>query len=166
MMEPQNIRYSRTPTSEKLKWVNHVVKLMDSQFKIPGTNFRFGLDPILGFLPVAGDLASFGVSAMLVMTMARHGASGKVLALMLVNIALDTIIGSIPILGNIFDFAFKANERNVRLLSRHYEEGKYQGGGKRIILGVLVGIILLFIVLLWILWQLAEWIFTYLRDVF
>ncbi|MEJ8756324.1 DUF4112 domain-containing protein [Pontibacter sp. H259] len=165
-MEPLNVRYSRTPQSEKLKWVNHMVKLMDNQFRFPGTNFRFGLDPILGFIPVVGDLASFGMSAMLVMTMARHGASGKLVALMLLNIALDTVIGSIPILGNIFDFAFKANERNVRLLTRHYEEGKYQGSGKGIILGVLVGIILLAILLLWILWQFAEWIYTYLAGMF
>src|SRR5687767_10107377 len=122
-MESYNARYNRTPQSEKLKWINHMVKLMDNQFRLPGTNFRFGLDPILGFLPVAGDLASFGISAMLVMTMARHGASGKVVTLMLLNIALDTLIGSIPILGNIFDFFFKANERNVRLLTGYYEEG-------------------------------------------
>jgi len=165
-MEPLNVRYSRTPHSEKLKWVNHMVKLLDSQFRFPGTNFRFGLDPILGFIPVVGDLASFGMSAMLVMTMARHGASGKLVALMLLNIALDTIIGSIPILGNLFDFAFKANERNVRLLTRHYEEGKYQGSGKGIILGVLIGIVVLAILLLWILWKLAEWIYSYLAGIF
>ena len=165
-MEPQNARYSRTPHTEKLKWVNHIVKLMDNQFRLPGTKFRFGLDPILGFLPVVGDLASFGVSAMLVMTMARHGASGKLVALMLLNITLDTIIGSIPILGNIFDFAFKANERNVRLLTRHYEEGKYQGSGKGIIVGVLIGIVLLFILLLWLLWELAEWIYHQLSVMF
>ena len=165
-MEPQNTHYTRNPHTEKLKWVNHMVKLLDNQFRFPGTNFRFGLDPILGFIPVVGDLASFGMSAMLVMTMARHGASGKLVALMLLNIALDTVIGSIPILGNIFDFAFKANERNVRLLTRHYEEGKYQGSGKGIILGVLIGIILLAILLLWILWQFAEWIYSYLVGLF
>ena len=102
---------------------------------------------------------------MLVMTMARHGASGKVVALMLVNIALDTLIGSIPVLGNIFDFFFKANQRNVRLLTRHYEEGKYQGSGKGIIIGVLVAIVALFIFLVWVLWQLAEWIYTQIAAI-
>ncbi|NDK56986.1 DUF4112 domain-containing protein [Pontibacter fetidus] len=165
-MEPQNTHYTRTPHTEKLKWINHMVKLMDNQFRVPGTNFRFGLDPILGLLPVAGDLASFGVSAMLVMTMARHGASGKLVALMLVNIALDTLIGSIPILGNVFDFFFKANERNVRLLTRHYQEGKYQGSGKGVFLGVLIGILVLFVFLIWVLWQLAEWIYSYLVSIF
>ncbi|WP_242927851.1 DUF4112 domain-containing protein [Pontibacter vulgaris] len=158
-MALENTHYTRTPQSEKLKWVDHIVKLMDNQFRLPGTNFRFGLDPILGLLPVAGDLASFGVSAMLVMTMARHGASGKVVALMLLNIAFDTLLGSIPVLGNVFDFFFKANQRNVKLLRSHYEEGRYQGSGKGIIIGALVGIVLLFILLLWALWQLAEWIY-------
>ncbi len=166
MIEPGNTRYSRTPQSEKLKWINHVVKLMDNQFKIPGTNFRFGLDPILGFLPVAGDLASFGVSAMLVLTMARHGASGKLVTLMLLNIALDTVIGSIPVLGNLFDFFFKANERNVRLLTKHYEQGKYQGSGKGVLIGVLIGVVLLFILLIWVLWELAEWIYGILAGLF
>ncbi len=143
-----------------------MVKLMDNQFTVPGTRFRFGLDPILGFVPVIGDLASFAISASLVMTMARHGASGKLVILMLVNIFLDTVIGSIPILGNLFDFAFKANERNVKMLRAHYDEGKYQGSGKGILVGVIIGIVALFILLLWLLWQLAEWIYTLLAGMF
>ncbi len=133
--------------------------LMDNQFVLPGTKFRFGLDPLLGLLPVAGDLASFAMSAVIVLTIARHGASGKIVALMLINIALDAIIGSIPILGSIFDFAYKANERNVRLLRRHYEEGKYQGSGKNIIVAALVGIIVVFVFLLWVMWELAVWLY-------
>lgn len=158
-MAQKSTHYTRTPHSERLKWVNYMAKLMDNQFRVPGTNWRFGLDPILGLLPVAGDLASFGVSAVLVMTMARHGASGKLVALMLLNLALDAIIGSIPLLGSIFDFAFKANERNVRLLRGHYEEGKYQGSGKGIIIGALLGVLLVFILLVWILWEIGEWVY-------
>ncbi|MFD2514621.1 DUF4112 domain-containing protein [Pontibacter locisalis] len=159
-------RYTRSPRTEQLKWVDHMARLMDNQFKVPGTNFRFGLDPILGFLPVAGDLASFAVSATIVMAMARHGASSKLVVLMLLNIALDTLIGSIPILGNIFDFFFKANERNVRMLRSYYEEGKYQGSGKNIAIGVLIGIIVIFILLLWALWELAEWAYHLLVGIF
>lgn len=159
-------RYIRTPRSEKLRWVEQVVKLMDSQFRLPGTNFRFGLDPILGFVPVAGDLASFAVSASIVMTMARHGASNKLVVLMMLNIALDTLIGSIPILGNLFDFFFKANERNIRMLRAHYEEGKYQGSGRNIVIGVGIGFVVLFIILLWALWELAEWAYDLLASLF
>ncbi|GAB3198179.1 hypothetical protein ABID22_000618 [Pontibacter aydingkolensis] len=165
-MVEHSSHYTRTPRSEKLKWVEHMVKVMDNQFRLPGTNFRFGLDPILGFVPVIGDLASFAISASLVMTMARHGASGKLVVLMLLNIFLDALIGSIPLLGNIFDFVFKANERNVRLLRAHYEEGKYQGSGKKIVIGVLIGIVVLFILLLWALWELAEWVYHLIAGLF
>lgn len=158
-MSKENLRYTRTPQSERLKWVNSMARLMDDQFVLPGTKFRFGLDPLLGLLPVAGDLASFAMSASIVLTIARYGASGKVVALMLVNLALDTIIGSIPVLGNIFDFAYKANDRNVKLLQRHYEEGKYQGSGKNIIVAAAVGVLLIFLLLLWAMWELLEWLY-------
>ncbi|MCJ8167298.1 DUF4112 domain-containing protein [Pontibacter sp. E15-1] len=158
-MSKENVRYTRTPQSERLKWVDTMAHLMDSQFVLPGTRFRFGLDPLLGLLPVAGDLASFAMSAVIVLTIARHGASGKLVALMLVNIALDAIIGSIPILGSIFDFAYKANERNVRLLRRHYEEGKYEGSGKSIIMAAVVGVVVVFGLLLWAMWELAAWLY-------
>lgn len=158
-MAQLNTHYTRTPRSEKLKWVDHVTKLMDNQFRFPGTNWRFGLDPLLGLLPVVGDLASFGVSAMLILTMARHGASGKLVALMLLNVGVDVLIGSIPILGNIFDFAFKANDRNVRLLRAHYEEGRYQGSGKGIVIGVIIGLVVISILLLWALWEIMAYLY-------
>ncbi|QCR23575.1 DUF4112 domain-containing protein [Pontibacter sp. SGAir0037] len=157
-MAQQNARYTRTPQSEKLKWVDSMVHLMDNQFRLPGTRYRFGLDPVLGLFPFVGDFVSFAISAGLVMTMARHGASGKVVALMLLNIAVDVLFGSIPVLGNIFDFAFKANQRNVRLLREHYEQGKHQGSGKGIIVGVLLMLIVLVVFIVWALWQLATYI--------
>ncbi|MEQ9440204.1 MAG: DUF4112 domain-containing protein, partial [Cyclobacteriaceae bacterium] len=103
-----------------LKWVDRITRMMDSKFRVPGTNFRFGLDPILGLVPGLGDAASVAVSGSLIYYMARHGVSRKVIIMMLGNVALDAIFGSIPILGNVFDFFFKANQRNVRLLKRHY----------------------------------------------
>lgn len=158
-MANENMRYTRTPHTERLKWVDYMARLMDNQFKLPGTNFRFGLDPILGLVPVAGDLASFAMSATIILTLARHGASGKLVVLMLINLAIDTVVGSVPILGSIFDFAFKANERNVRLLRRHYEEGKYQGSGKGILIGAIVGIVVVLMLLLWAMWELVEWLY-------
>ncbi len=165
-MVQQSSHYARNPHSEKLKWIEHMVNLMDNQFRVPGTKFRFGLDPILGFIPVAGDLASFAISASIVMTMARHGASSKLVVLMLLNIGIDALIGSIPILGNIFDFFFKANERNVRLMKAHYEEGKYQGSGKNIAIGVLLVLIGISILLIWALWELAVWVYNLLIGLF
>ena len=158
-MAENSSHYTRTPRSENLKWVDHMVHLMDNQFRFPGTNYRFGLDPILGLFPVIGDFASFGMSAVLVFTMARHGASSKLVVLMLFNSALDFFLGSIPVLGNIFDFYFKANQRNVRMLRQYYEEGKYQGSGKNLAIGLLIGFIVLAIFMMWALWQLVEWFY-------
>ena len=134
---------------------------MDSKFRIPGTRFRFGLDPILGLIPGVGDLASYGISGLIIFYLSRYGASRKVILMMIGNAALDAIIGSIPIIGQIFDFAYKANERNLRILSEHYEYGKYQGRGTRYI----VFFIILFMIILgitgWLTWKIISWIINF-----
>jgi hypothetical protein len=133
---------------DRLRWVEKVSHLLDSQFSVPGTTWRFGLDPLMGLIPVVGGLPSLAISGVLILTMMRHGASGNVVVRMLLNVLLDTIVGAIPVLGTIFDFAYKANERNVRLLRRHYAEGKYQGSGKGIIaliFGILIGVSILIV---------------------
>jgi hypothetical protein len=142
--------YSAELDTDRLAAVRRWSKLLDSQFQIPGTNFRFGLDPLVGlFLPGVGGVASSIVSLMLISTMMKHGASRNVLVRMLLNVLLDTTVGAIPILGNIFDFAFRANDRNVELLRRHYDEGKYQGSGWGLIIAVLGGIVVVCGLLLW-----------------
>ncbi|KAA8486339.1 uncharacterized protein DUF4112 [Arcticibacter tournemirensis] len=143
--------------NQKLKWVERVAYLMDNQFRLPGTSFRFGVDPIVNFIPFLGDISAFLVSAVLVLTMARHGASGKVLILMVLNILLDAVIGAIPVIGWIFDFGYKANSRNINLLKRHYVEGKYQGSGKGIIFTIIVVILVFFIVLIYLMWKILAW---------
>ena len=134
---------------ERLRWVEHVARLMDSQFRLPGTRFRFGLDPLLGLIPVVGDLSSTVVSVALLLTMLRHGASGAVLVRMVLNILLDTVVGAIPLIGNVFDFAYKSNERNVALLRRHYAEGRHGGSGKGLVALVLVVVLALFGLVAW-----------------
>ena len=129
---------------ERLRWVERIAHLMDSQFRLPGTRFRFGLDPLLGLLPIVGDLSSTAVSVALLLTMLRHGASGAVVVRMALNIFIDTIVGSIPLIGNVFDFAYKSNERNVALLRRHYSSGRHTGSGK----GLVALLLLLFAVVL------------------
>lgn len=145
-------------TPADLYWIEEMVRLMDKRFRIPGTRFRFGLDPILGFFPVVGDLTSFAISGGLILYMIRFGVSRKVIILMLLNISVDAIFGSIPILGNIFDFYFKANSRNIELLRRHYEEGKYQGKGTWIIAVVALVLILMIFAFLWAIWKLIDWL--------
>lgn len=146
---------------ERLKWVETVARLMDSQFQLPGTKFKFGLDPILGFIPLAGTLSTYAVSGLLVFTMARFGVSRKVLIMMLGNILLDAVIGSIPLVGNLFDFVYKANDRNVRLLRQHYQEGKHTGSGTGILLAITAFLILLMALIFYGAWRLGEYLWQY-----
>ena len=87
---------------------------LDSRWRIPGTNIRFGLDPIAGLFPGVGDAAAALVSAHIIIYGWRAGAPGHVMA-------IDTVVGSVPVLGSIFDVYYKANNRNVRLLRRHFD---------------------------------------------
>ena len=93
-------------------------RLMDSSITLPG-GFRIGWDGIIGLIPGIGDLIGLGVSAWIVLGAARLGASKATLARMGANVALETLVGAVPIVGDLFDLAFKANERNMRLLERH-----------------------------------------------
>lgn len=142
----------------KLKWVEQISYLLDERFRVPGTTFRFGLDPILNLIPAAGGLSGFVLTAALILTMAKNGASGKIVALMGINALLDATIGAIPVIGTVFDFFYKANSKNIRLLKEHYEEGKHQGSGKSVWITAILVIIVLFILLLILLWNILEWI--------
>ena len=146
---PPVISTTSFDADERLRWVARIARLMDSQFRLPGTQFRFGLDPLLGLLPVVGDLSTLAVSGALLLTMLRHGASGAVVVRMALNILLDTIVGAIPLLGNLFDFAYKSNERNVALLRRHYAEGQHQGSGKGLVALLLLFFLVVFGLVAW-----------------
>ena len=148
--------------NSKLKWVERVSHLMDEQFQIPGTNFRFGLDPLINFIPMAGGLGGFAVSTVLLITMAKHGVSRKVLLLMTLNILLDSTIGAIPLICNIFDFAYKSNSRNIKLLKEHYDEGKHQGSGKGIIFWIFLILILSFLMVAYLIWLVMNWLISFI----
>lgn len=144
-----------------LRLVKSISYLLDEQFRIPGTRFRFGVDPLINLFPIFGDMTSFLVSSGLVLTMARKGASNKVVVLMCINILLDAVFGAIPILGQIFDFFFKANTRNVKLMREYHLENKHQGSGKNTIILALVILLVILALLSFALWKLGEWIFSW-----
>ncbi|OAQ39270.1 hypothetical protein A5893_11430 [Pedobacter psychrophilus] len=142
----------------KLRTIETVSRLLDSQFKIG--NFRFGLDPILNLIPFAGDTSTALVSILLVYTMRKHGASNKLIVKMLGNVAIDFILGAIPFLGWVFDFYFKANDKNVRLLKEHYAEGKHNGSAKGIIIFSLIIFLLMIAAFIWATWTFTAYLFN------
>lgn len=102
------------------EWARRLASLLDSAFTIPGTNIKIGLDPILGLLlPELGDALTATLSVTLLAVAYRARVPKIVLGRMLVNIALDAILGAIPLLGDVFDVGFRANEKNLALIERH-----------------------------------------------
>ena len=145
IIKPAVIRpRARNYNTPDIAWVERLAKWMDSRFLIPGTNIRFGLDPIFSLVPVMGDLITYIISGALIYNMHNQGASRKVVIKMILNSTLDTVIGVIPVVGTIFDVFYRSNERNVKLLKEHYYEGKHQGSGSGIL--ILVALVAIFIV--------------------
>lgn len=105
-----------------------LAKLMDGAFVIPGTTIRFGLDGIIGLIPVAGDLLAGLVSTYLIWEAKQLGAPRWLIARMLANTLLDTAVGSVPVLGDAFDVLFRANMKNMALLRRYLERKGYRRG--------------------------------------
>jgi hypothetical protein len=147
------------PQQRGLKHLGRLAKLMDVRFRIPGTDIRFGLDGIIGLIPGAGDLSTFAVSGYMLWIMANNGASSYVLARMTVNILIDALIGAIPFIGDIFDIAFKANMRNLRLMQQYYEEGRHRGSAWKVIIPVLVIVFLIIVTIIWVTYKLLASIF-------
>jgi hypothetical protein len=96
-------------------------RVLDSWFRIPGTSIRFGIDGIIGLVPGVGDILAGLASCIIILAAWARGAAYVTIARMLVNLALDVIIGTVPLFGDIFDIAWKANRRNYTLLMRHLE---------------------------------------------
>lgn len=145
-------------------WIERMSTLLDNKFSIGG--FRFGLDPLLNLIPYAGQFMAFGMSLALVVVMLRNGAGSKVAVKMLLNVLLDAILGSIPLIGYAFDFFNKANKKNVKLLREHYFEGKHQGSAKGLLITLFIIIVLLCVAVFYLMYILAEWIFDTFSNLF
>ncbi|MEX2326046.1 MAG: DUF4112 domain-containing protein [Gemmatimonadaceae bacterium] len=98
-----------------------LARSLDSAVRIPGTNMRFGLDAVIGLVPGLGDVAGAAMGSYLVVLGSRLGAPKPVLARMVLNVALDTLVGIVPVAGDLFDVAWKANMRNMALLERYID---------------------------------------------
>jgi len=136
-----------------------LARLLDSEFRVPGTRMRFGVDGLLGLVPGVGDAAGLALSSYVVLQAIGLGARGATVARMVANVAIDAVFGVVPVLGWAFDFWFKANNRNIALLERHGidPEGTAEWSRRslrRTVIGVVVGTIvitaLLFALLAWI----------------
>ena len=113
---------ARETSSRRLAALSRFAELLDSGIRIPGTQLRFGLDPLIGLIPGVGDAAGAVLAGWILVEAIRLGASRATLVRIAGNIALDAGLGAVPLIGDIFDFAWKANVRNVTLLERHLRD--------------------------------------------
>lgn len=133
-------------TSRDLDNARALARVLDTAVGIPGTRIRVGLDALLGLIPGAGDAVSAALSGYIILAAARAGATKPVLMRMVGNVVVDTLIGSIPVLGDLFDIAFRSNVRNVALLERLAVDPRTVDRGSRR-LGVVVIAILVLVIL-------------------
>lgn len=112
---------TRHPDLDRLDRLDRLSKRLDSAFRIPGTRIRLGFDSLLGLLPGIGDVAAVTPAAYIVLESRRLGAPNSLLARQAANIGIDALVGSVPLVGDLFDVGFKANRRNVALLRAHLE---------------------------------------------
>ena len=118
-LPPRTRRGGSLFANENLDWLAH---LLDDRFLIPGTSIRFGLDGIIGLLPWVGDVVAGLASCIFIVAAWFHGVPYITLTRMVVNLGIDVVIGSIPLLGDMFDIAWKANRRNYALMTRHLQQ--------------------------------------------
>ncbi|HVX13232.1 MAG TPA: DUF4112 domain-containing protein [Pirellulales bacterium] len=125
-----------------------LARWMDSVFEIPGTRIRLGLDPILGLFPGLGDLLTTVVSLYILGAARRYGVPRITLARMAANVAIDVVLGSLPLVGDVFDVFWKSNVKNVALLRRHVlatpaEQRRARSGDWLFLAGLIVLLVVL-----------------------
>jgi hypothetical protein len=101
---------------DRLARLGSFARLMDSQFRIPGTPIRMGLDGLIGLIPGVGDVATTLMASYVFAEATALGVRKRVLARMLLNTGVDTVLGAIPVVGDLFDIGFKSNAKNARLV--------------------------------------------------
>jgi hypothetical protein len=105
-----------------LKRIDVLSQLFDTAFLLPGTNVRFGIEAILRLVPGIGDVAASALSSYLLYEAHRLEVPGHIFARLAANIALEGVIGAVPVVGDLFDVGFKANRRNLNILKDYFEE--------------------------------------------
>jgi hypothetical protein len=120
--------------------------LMDEAFVLPGTKFRLGLDALLGLIPGIGDVIAAVMSSWIIAGALRHRVPARIIARMVLNVAVDLIFGAVPVAGDVFDFLFEENMMNMRLLEKHRDRRRPPRSASQIAL--VLGMIVTFLVLL------------------
>ncbi len=151
---------SPSAKNNRIKRLERLAWFLDSAIPIPGIEARVGFDPLIGLLPGVGDSLGALFSSYILLAAARLGAPRAVLLKMAFNISVDAVIGAVPVLGDLFDFAWKANQRNVNLLGAYLDQPRKTVVTSRFFvwgLGLLLAGVVIFVGLLSFLLVRALW---------
>jgi Domain of unknown function (DUF4112) len=132
---PIGLHVSHAP---RLKRMRQLTRVLDSAISIPGTNQKFGLDPLLGLIPGGGDTVSAALSGYIIVEAALMGIPRASLMRMVMNLLLDTVVGTVPVLGDIFDVFSKANVRNMQIVESHVKAPQPSAKADKLFIGLLI----------------------------
>lgn len=132
-------------SSDSIQDLRYLANLMDQRFRGP-FGWRFGWDGVLGLVPVVGDLVTNSVSIYILVRAAQLGCSASVIARMGLNLLIENVVDVIPLFGNLFDFVWKANSRNLALVEDYLRHPRRTTLSSRMVVAAVVGLVLLFMV--------------------
>jgi len=151
---------SRQSTARRRASLQRLAHLLDSAIPLPG-GFRIGLDGLLGLIPGVGDLIGSVFSSYIIGQAYQLGASRMLLLRMGGNVLVDTIVGIVPVVGDLFDFAWKANRRNVALLDAHLADPrKTKQRSTALMIGLMMGLIVVVVAIVYAVIKLLAWVVT------
>ncbi len=143
MTKPKEQHLNKDSNAKILQRLRNLTHVLDNAIPIPGTNYRIGLDPLLGLIPGGGDIAGAALSAYIVISAAQLGLPRESLVRMVLNILLEVFVGTVPVLGDLFDVAWKANVKNMELLDVHIKSPQMgKKADKWFVLILVVGLML------------------------
>ncbi len=150
-------------SDSKIVKLNRLAILLDSQFRVPFTQFRIGLDGLIGLVPIYGDFVSFLISLSIVVTIARMGVPAPILLRICFNSLMDFLVGLIPFFGDFADIFFKSNLKNVKLAQKYFEQPKKVSTQSWILVGgITLSILVLFVAtvgtLFWLVFKLLNYL--------
>ncbi len=143
-----------------LRQLDGLSYVLDNSIRVPGTRARFGMDAVIGLIPGVGDAAGVMMSAYIVVQAARLGAPAASLVRMLLNVGVEALFGAIPLLGDLFDAAYKANARNVRILRGELARpGSTRRSSMTVLAGVVGALLAILAGVAWVAWRMlaAAW---------
>lgn len=149
-LSPQSPQPSIDVNASILRRLHRLSHLLDNAIRIPGTSFRIGLDPLLGLLPGGGDLVGTAFSAYIVLQAARLGLPRAKLVEMVSNILFETVIGTVPVVGDLVDVTWKANVKNLALVEKHLNLTQPTARRRTdwVFLALLLGVLLLVVIVM------------------